>query len=363
MNLTSEKIRKLVDKHSQFSFSSNDPKQKSIQEAFEEILRETSAMCEDLEVKQQKVEILRLNLHPKTHLGLLQSRNKKMQQIFLLAEKYKDSFQPILILGEKGNGKEALARTIHMRSRRQGPFLVYDFKPDLQEFLFHEDATLYFGEVSLTEPEKQNKILEALLLSSKRTRIIISARRLGDLEPALSHRLKSTILTIPLLRERKEDILPMIDFFVREFSKNEKNIRHFSPSALIKLVEYDWPGNMGELKLEIKRILMDYPDKKYYSIEVLSDKIVGSSLKELFLIIQNHQSLPEAMEVLERKMVLESLIKHSWNKSKVSRELGISRSGLIQKVQKYNISSAYFSKFSATKRRITSRNSGFISVN
>ena len=312
----------------------------------EEIQHTTLSLCDVLDLKEKETEILRNHLHEKTKFGFIFSKNHLMQKMFWMDEKYKDSPLPLLILAEKGCGKEALARALHLKSNRQGPFLVYDGTKSLETLLKPQDSTLYFPELSLVTPEKQKKLLECLQLAPAHTRIIVSAQKVADIEDAIYHRVKAMTLTLLPLRERKEDILPLMDTFVREFSKNEKNISKFSSSALTKFSDYAWPGNISELKLEIKRILIDYPQIKYFSLEHVPEKIIGASLKELFSIIQNTESLPKAMELLERKMVLESLIKHHWNKSKVSRELGISRSGLIQKVEKYNIRPLPFSKFS-----------------
>ncbi len=330
--------------------------------AFDEVLREFKFMTASLDIKTRRLETSQLGLAPKTYFGFLFSKNKKMQKLFLLAEVYKESSEPLLILGEKGCGKEALARIIHMRSARRGSFVVYNPSQSVKDLLSQEDATHYFSDVSLTTPAIQKMILEYWpLASSRNNRIIISASMLSELEPELSLRLKTSLLKMIPLRERKEDLLSLIDFFIREFSKNEKNISHFSTSALIKLTDYPWPGNTSELKLEIKRILLENPQRKYFSLDVLSEKIVGSTLKEFFGIVQTHPGLPQALEMLEHKMVAEALVKFQGNKSKVSRELGISRSGLIQKIQKFNL--LYFSKFSETNRRITSRNSDLISMN
>jgi len=299
-----------------------------------------SSMEHTLEDKEQAIEIMLSNLHPRTHFGYLQSKNDLMQHLFSIAQKYALTNWPLLILGERGTGKEAFARIIHMKSAQEGPFVLYE-EIRKEQCECPAEATLFFAELSLVGPDLQKMAFRYIKNNMRPdVRIILSAEKEADVEPRLISLLKADPIEIIPLRARKEDILSMIDVFIREFTRNEKNISHFSPSALIKLLEYPWPGNVSELKLEIKRILIDYRDRKYYTIDALPEKIIGESMKELFSIIRKEQSLPRAMETLERKMVLEALIKNEWNKSRVSRELGISRSGLIQKVQKYHIAPA-----------------------
>lgn len=329
----------------------------------DECRRTKHELQESLELKDKQFDALKQSLSPKTHFGFLFSKNHEMQKTFLLAEKYKDFSFPIVILGEKGCGKEAMARAVHLKSNRRGSFIVYSPSLALEDILTQSDATLYFQDISLITPDKQNALLTCLDNPESRARLMISTSQLTELEPVVQQKLKPLVLNIVPLRDRKEDILHLISTFVQEFSQNSKNINHFSSTALGKLLEYEWPGNVSELKLEIKRILMDYPTHSFYTLSHLSEKIIGTSLKELCMIIQQKEKLPKAIEILERKLVLESLMKHSWNKSKVSRELGISRSGLIQKVEKYHLDRIYFPTFSTTKRRMSSRNSSFISMN
>lgn len=316
--------------------------------SLEYVENDLCALQEQLESRQKEVELLRLHLNPKKHFGFLSSKNKAMQSLFTIAEKNKQ-WGTLLILGEKGTGKESLARVIHVHSEKKGPFLVYDQSDGeilryatrgyAQDDSQPHNSTLYFPEVSLTTPHLQKKLLEWAddAITKEVPRLIISARQVTDLEPEVVKKIRFIPLSIPPLRERKEDILPMIDFFVREFTRNEKSLLNFSPFALNKLVEYPWPGNISELKLEIKKMLSDHKDKKKFTINLLPEKMVGSSLKEFFSIIKNHKSLSAALQALERKMVTEALIQYQGNKSKVSRELGISRSGLSQKIQKYGI--------------------------
>ena len=317
-----------------------------------ELVKEGQKLEDELMLRERYLEVLKQDLHVKQQFGFIFSKNETMQRMFQLAEKYKESDHPLLILGEKGSGKEAFARAIHLKSTKRGPFIV--FEPgmkgtDLEDNL---EASLYFQDVTLTQPQIQTALLEALRCPSKAYRVIVSTTRFSNLEPEVHAKLKSMVLEVLPLRSRKEDILHLVDVFVREFSKNEKNIQNVSPSALNKLLEYSWPKNTSELKLEIKRMVMDFPQIKMYSLQHLSEKIVGSSIKELSHIIETCDTLTDATQSLERKMVFEALIKHNWNKSKVSRELGISRSGLIQKVNKYKIQPSYPFTFSETNRRI-----------
>ena len=316
-----------------------DPKLKrDISIGLETIAANISEMSAQLNLKNRELEMLQSNLNPKTHFGFLFSRNIHMQKMFLTAELYKDGSQPIIILAEKGCGKESLARMIHMRSARTGHFIVGDVSLSLDNLLKQNESTLYIGDISLITPVKQKTILEYLShpLSSN-AQLIISAEKWVDIEPDIIVQLKGLILEILPLRKRREDIPPFIDLFIREFTKNEKNLSHLSTFALKKLLDYPWPGNMSELKMVLKKIFLDHPDQKTYGIESLPEKIVDHSLKETYAFIKTHTNLFEALELLEKKMVLEALTRYQGNKSKVCRELGISRSGLIHKVEEYKI--------------------------
>lgn len=355
------KIEQCIQKIQFSPFLEIHPLKIQISSILNEINQDVIILLEELGKKEKYLENIRTQLTSKTHFGFFHSKNLRMQTLFTMAEKYKDSPIPLLILGEKGCGKEALARAIHLKSYRRGPFLIYDSSKILADFLKEKDATLYFSEVSLVTPEKQKILLDCLNINSPGIRIIVSAVQIGELEEPIYQKLKCSILNLVPLRDRREDILSLVDIFVREFSKNEKDISCLSSSALSKIIEYPWPGNLSELKLEIKKILIEFPDQKHYTLTHLSEKIIGSSLRELHTIIKNTESLSLALEILERKMVLEALLNCHWNKSRSAKLLGISRSNLIQKIQKYHYAST--STFSATKRRITSRNSSFISMN
>ncbi|MBI4040807.1 MAG: sigma-54-dependent Fis family transcriptional regulator [Deltaproteobacteria bacterium] len=310
----------------------------SLDQELKEFMMDCQKLKEYADTCNQQIDLLRHNIQQKQQFGFLFSKNEHMLKTFGLAEKYKDLDSPILITGEKGCAKEALARLIHLNSFRKGPFVMTDEHFSMASFFEQKEATLYFPHVSLLSPASQ-KLLESCLHHAwqHHNRLIVSVLHPGHLEPSLHHKMNPLVLSVLPLRERKEDILHLMDIFIRELSQNKKTLDHFSTAALKKILEYPWPGNIGELKSVVKQILRLNPNEKSYSLSHLPENIVGSSLKNFASIIESSQTLPQAEAILEEALVRESLVKHNWNKTQVSKDLGISRSGLLQKVQKYHI--------------------------
>ena len=142
---------------------------------------------------------------------------------------------------------------------------------------------------------------------------------------------------MPALRERKEDIPTLADHFLGKFSASTGTSKKTITKACLEtLLNHDWPGNVRELENEIERLCVLAGDFAEVTGEFLSPRIKEAS-KKSFPGLRVNGNLKDALEELEKQMILEGLERTGWNKSKLAKELGISRAGLITKVAKYQL--------------------------
>ncbi len=143
---------------------------------------------------------------------------------------------------------------------------------------------------------------------------------------------------VPPLRERKEDIVILAEHFLAKSAK-EKGIeaRALSKRALEKLFDYAWPGNIRELENEMERVTVLAGSEARITPEMLSPRIRDAVEKPKAQGSRLSGKLKDALEELEKDMIREGLRRTGWNKSKLAKELGISRAGLIMKVEKYGL--------------------------
>ena len=141
-------------------------------------------------------------------------------------------------------------------------------------------------------------------------------------------------MTIPPLRERKKDILPLAEFFLQQFSKKlNRRTGPFGEETRDLLLAYNWPGNVRELQNEIERVVLLAEGEKNVGPELLSDHIR-----------QRHRTaalsdgdLKAAVRVLEEDMIRETLARLGQNKSRTARVLGISRQSLLEKLRRMGV--------------------------
>ncbi|MGZ3747706.1 MAG: AAA-type ATPase lid domain-containing protein [Pseudobdellovibrionaceae bacterium] len=162
--------------------------------------------------------------------------------------------------------------------------------------------------------------------------------RKGEFREDLFYRLNVFPLHIPPLGERKEDIPYLVDYFLGKIYETQGGAKRvLTKRALEKLYDYTWPGNVRELQNEIERLVVLSGDETKLVAELMSPKVLESSDKNKVQGARLQGKLKDALEDLEREMIREGLRRTGWNKSKLAKELGISRAGLIMKVEKYGL--------------------------
>lgn len=306
--------------------------------------------------------------------------SKAMKDIFQKIDTVAPEDSKVLIIGESGTGKELIARAIHLRSNRAGgPFHVVNcaaIPEDLieSELFGHEKGaftgavekkigkfelahkgTLFLDEIADMSLRLQAKVLRAIdneeieRVGGKEsikidTRIICASNK--DLREAvkkglfredLFYRLNVITIHVPPLRERKEDIPILIEYFTKIFCEERKRpILKFHPLALEVLLRYHWPGNVRELKNLVEKVVVLSKSEVITKEEVekfLSDSRIEFTEERK----DSFETLDEAREKAEKDLILTKLIVNSWNYEKTAEELGISRATLFNKMKRYGI--------------------------
>jgi two-component system NtrC family response regulator len=305
-------------------------------------------------------------------------RSRAMEEVMNIAGRVSESRATVLIQGESGTGKELIAKLIHHLSpRSEQPMMIVNCAalPEnlMESELFgHEKGaftgaehrrigrfeeahtgTLFLDEIGELSPSVQVKLLRFLqdrefqrvggnqtLKSDVR---IISATnkdleekvKEGEFREDLYYRLNVVAISIPPLRDRKEDLPPLMDHFLRKFAEeNGKDIQGFSPEARDLLLKYNYPGNARELENIMERAVVvtrenvistrDLPFEKAPPADSLSGKAGGTTLKE-------------SMEMLEKRMIMEALEETSDHQTRAAALLGISERMLRYKIKKYHL--------------------------
>jgi transcriptional regulator with PAS, ATPase and Fis domain len=226
-------------------------------------------------------------------------------------------------------------------------------------FEMADKGTFFLDEIGDTSPTMQVKLLRVLqegtfipvgATESRRVdvRIIAATNRnlkemveAGTFREDLYYRLNVINIGVPSLRDRKEDIPFLAEFFLNK--SQAANAATGAPKkvltkrALEKLYDYAWPGNVRELQNEMERLIVLAGPETKITADMLSPKILELGDKTKVQGARLHGKLKDALEDLEREMIREGLRRTGWNKSKLAKELGISRAGLIMKVEKYGL--------------------------
>ena len=307
-------------------------------------------------------------------------KSEPMLKIFDLVAQVAPSRSTVLLQGESGTGKELIAKALHLNSpRRDRPFVPVNtgsMPPDLLEstlfghvkgaftsaiaskkglFEVADRGTLFLDEIGTMGLETQSKILR--VLQDRKfmhlggihevqvdVRIIaatnIDLRQLvreGKFREDLFYRLNVITIDLPPLRQRREDIPQLVEFFLRKYSdENDRPLRRLSTEALRPLVNYAWPGNVRELENVIERavVLSLNPE---IGPDLLPDNIVGRGSPIPVLENRANASLFDVMEQCERQIILDMLEKCGWNQTETAERFHIPLSTLNQKIKRLSI--------------------------
>ncbi|MBA54222.1 MAG: sigma-54-dependent Fis family transcriptional regulator [Pseudomonadales bacterium] len=317
-------------------------------------------------------------------LGIVRSPDSPMNHVCEIIQHVAPFNVNVLLTGESGTGKELCARALHYNSLRQdGPFVAENCGalPDelLESELFGhkrgaftgavddrvglferaDGGTIFLDEIGEVSPAFQVKLLRVLQEGEIRplgtntrrkidVRVVAATNRdlekdvkEGRFRQDLYYRLATFVVHLPPLRERPMDIEALAYAILEESSRQlGKKVKGFTDEAINCLQAYDWPGNVRELQNEIKRMLV-LAHEDYLGSDLISARIVLAAPEEaksdLELLTGIDGSLKERVESLEARILKETLIRHRWNKTRAAEELGLSRVGLRNKLERYEL--------------------------
>jgi two-component system response regulator AtoC len=321
-------------------------------------------------------ENLRQQLDQKYGMENLVGASPPMLQVFDVIRQVAPSRASVLIEGETGTGKELIAHAVHNLSpRKNGPFVPVHAAalPStlLESELFgHEKGaftgaverragrfemadggTLFLDEVSELEPQMQVKLLRVLeercfeRVGGNKTievdvRLVAASNRNlkklvaeGKFRDDLYYRLGVVTVTLPALRERRDDIPLLVRAFLDEFNaENGKNVTELTGDAMSVLMAYDWPGNVRELRNAIEQMVVLARSERL-TVRDVPASIRGAADLSKVSVVRSGMTVEEA----ERQLIVQALKESGQNRTLAARKIGISRRTLHRKLKKFGL--------------------------
>ena len=305
-------------------------------------------------------------------VGFLKGQGEKSKKLQQYIELVAPTNMSVLLTGESGTGKEVTANSIHRASNRSDkPFIAVDcgaipkeiatseffghvkgsFTGAIDDKKGHFEAanggTLFLDEVGNLSYEHQVQLLRAIQerkikrvgstqeilvdirIIAATNENLLEAVEEGDFREDLYHRLNEFSIEVPSLRDRKEDILLFADYFLaRSNSELNKNVLDFSEETKRILMDYDWPGNLREMKNVIKRAVL-FSNTETMLPTALADEVVDGA--------SDHKELVFSKGDFEKERILDALKQTNFNKSKAAKLLQITRKTLYNKINQYQL--------------------------
>ena len=319
----------------------------------------------------REIRRLRDEATPRSGFGGMIGKSPSMRAVYQLIEKVAPTPSSVLITGESGTGKDVVARLIHERSPLAGNQMVIKNCASLQKELarselfghvkgsftganesregllsFAHDSTLFLDEIGELPLEVQASLLRVLETGTYRRvgekeertvtiRFLFATNRhlaeeveRGQFNEAFFHRINAFSIQIPSLKERKEDLPLLVDYFLTTLSPDGSGGYRLVDNAMACILRYGWPGNIRELRNVIER-----------SIILAENGIITERClpRELVESAENGAGAALSLASVERQHILKMLEFHGGNRQQTADTLGISRKTLYRKLTEYAI--------------------------
>jgi len=345
----------------------------------EKLLADVRAAVARHRVEEENIQLKRA-LKQRYNFENIVGKSEPMLRIFDLVAQVAPSRSTVLLQGESGTGKELIAKAIHLNSPRRDrsfvPVNTGSMPSDLLEstlfghvkgaftsaiaskkglFEIADRGTLFLDEIGNMSMDTQSKILRVLQdrkfmhlggvheLQAD-VRIIAATNvdlkqhvRDGKFREDLFYRLNVITVDLPPLRQRKEDIPLLVEFFLQKYAEeNDRPAMRVTPEALRALLTYSWPGNVREVENVIERavVLSSGPE---IGIDLLADNIAGRGSSFPRLEHRGDASLFDIVEDYERHIIVDMLDKCNWNQTDAAERFHVPLSTLNQKIKRLSI--------------------------
>ncbi len=356
-----------------------------------QLIKENRRLMQELEEANKKLEAENVLLHQEVEkqysFDNIIGESQAMQNVFRMMKKVIPTSTTVLLLGETGTGKELIARAIHYNSPRQDKMFVAQNCGALPDTLLESElfghvrgaftgadsdkkglfevadgGTIFLDEIIDTSPAMQQRLLRVLQdgevhpvgseksvkvdvrVLSAANRDLEQAIRKGEFRQDLYYRLNVFPIRVPPLRQRREDIPLLAEYFLEKYTRKlgKSNLK-ISAEALSVLMTSDFPGNVRQLENIIERAVTLADDQDELTTDLLTSdtsELTKQSGFEFDISENSSQSLKDITESMEKYYIEKALAKFQGNISRVAQRLGLSRVGLHKKMRRYSINPA-----------------------
>ncbi len=321
----------------------------------EKLILTVKRTLENIELQQYNTQLKQQN-----DLAAIIGKSKKINDIKNTIANKIGTNTRTMIIGEIGTGKEKIARLVHdCQNSGNKPFykinienyteqeldkILFGYKNDTPIFEKAKRSTLYLNQVTKLTSNLQKKLLNYLNKSQNSIQFcrIISSSSLikNKLKKIFNHdllqRLSSITIEIPPLRERKQDIQSIVEYYVNNFKSNYNiNNINIDDDFFSQFLNYDWPGNILELKASIENILIKLLLKSHTSLNIKNS--LHKSTENFDTEFYHNQSFKVAKQFFEKKYIEINLQKNYKNVTKTAKKIGIERTALHKKIKDLGI--------------------------